>query len=208
MLFTPDICYICGEKLNDIINKDHVPPKLFYPPQLRKTKAYNQLDKIQVHQGCNTAYREDEEYFVHTFAPFLNTTRTGKLLRQHIATTFQKGRNVNLGQMISNEFAFTYGSLQLPSGKMINHFNINRISRVLDKISRGLHYIDNKSFLKHDLTYHVLAIKQFSDVQPQLFNYFDKSKNIGKYPDIMDYSNIKIDNNCLVWLFIFWDYVI
>jgi hypothetical protein len=66
-LRAPSHCYLCGKHLTAPINVDHVPPKLFFPEELRK--GLNLLT-IPAHVACNEAWRMDEEYFIHTLLPF------------------------------------------------------------------------------------------------------------------------------------------
>jgi hypothetical protein len=63
-----DVCYLCGLELVEPIDLDHVSPRQFYAPEVRKTHN-PQLRTIPVHAECNKAFQKDEDYFVHTITP-------------------------------------------------------------------------------------------------------------------------------------------
>ncbi len=75
----PEICYLCGEKLGGDVGDDHVPPKQFYAERIRKSRRLD-LFTLPVHKERNQAYMMDEEYFVHTLAPVVGDTPTGRAL--------------------------------------------------------------------------------------------------------------------------------
>ncbi len=54
-----NICYLCGEPLDEDIDRDHVPPKQFYAKGIRKKHDPN-LFILPVHSSCNKAYQKDE----------------------------------------------------------------------------------------------------------------------------------------------------
>src|SRR5262245_47178100 len=68
----PKFCYLCGLELTGEINDDHVPPRQFYAQELRQAHNPNLLT-IPAHKSCNASYQQDEEYFVHTMIPLLET---------------------------------------------------------------------------------------------------------------------------------------
>jgi hypothetical protein len=64
------ICYLCGKVIENKpkddpmgLSWDHVPPKQFYPKQIRETQNLN-LDLVPSHKMCNENYKKDEEYFL------------------------------------------------------------------------------------------------------------------------------------------------
>jgi hypothetical protein len=63
-------CYLCRKPLEEPTSPDHVPPKLFFPEDLRKKYKLTELLTIRVHHACNQEWRLDEEYFIHTLLPF------------------------------------------------------------------------------------------------------------------------------------------
>ena len=63
-----DICYLCGNKLEVVIDRDHVTPKQFYAKRLMKKHSQN-LPTLPVHSARNKSYQKDEDYFVHSITP-------------------------------------------------------------------------------------------------------------------------------------------
>ena len=83
-------CYLCGKPLEEPTSPDHVPPKLFFPEDLRKKYKLTELLTIRVHHACNQKWRLDEEYFIHTLLPFARGTESGMRRRHsHSANTRQ-----------------------------------------------------------------------------------------------------------------------
>jgi hypothetical protein len=86
-------CYLCGKPLMGPVNVDHVPPKLFFPDELRK--GLNLLT-IPTHVACNEVWRMDEEYFVHTLVPLARGTPSGNAAIRQSLRKYEAGRNLPL----------------------------------------------------------------------------------------------------------------
>lgn len=56
------VCYLCGELVREDVSDDHVPPKQFFAPIIRKNENLDQLVTLPTHKACNEAYARDEEY--------------------------------------------------------------------------------------------------------------------------------------------------
>src|SRR5688500_10251791 len=67
-------CYLCGEVITreQNWNRDHVPPKRVFGSAIRNEFQPN-LAWLPTHVECNSSYREDEEYFVASFAGHVST---------------------------------------------------------------------------------------------------------------------------------------
>ena len=50
-------CYLCGEALSAPINRDHVPPRRFFAPELRKKFKVTELITLPTHVSCNERWR-------------------------------------------------------------------------------------------------------------------------------------------------------
>jgi len=63
-------CYLCRKPLEEPTSPDHVPPKLFFPEDLRKKYKLTELLTIRVHHACiarhkpGPAWRETRVAFV------------------------------------------------------------------------------------------------------------------------------------------------
>jgi len=144
-----EICYLCGNKLDEEIDRDHVPPKQFYSKQLRKKHNPN-LFTLPVHPACNKSYQKDEDYFVHSIAPLTKGSYSGDGIWNDIVHQFQRPQGQRIGQMISREFDDRPFGLYLPNGKVLKRFDGERVWRVVWKILRGLFFKEYNRFLPED----------------------------------------------------------
>jgi hypothetical protein len=133
----PTHCYLCGKPLAPPTNVDHVPPKLFFPDELRK--GLNLLT-IPTHAACNEAWRLDEEYLVHTLLPFARGSQSGDAAIRQSFRKYKEGRNVPLLNMVLNEFKHVVNGVYLPANRVAKKIDANRFHDALYKIIRGLHF--------------------------------------------------------------------
>jgi hypothetical protein len=133
-------CYLCGKPLGGPINVDHVPPKMFYATDVRKTYNLSKLITVPVHAACNTAWQKDEEYFVNTLLPVTRGSVSGDALWADYRRRLRSRRNVPLANMVLKEFKHQIGGVLLPRSKVAKTFNGERVWGVIWKIIRGLHF--------------------------------------------------------------------
>jgi hypothetical protein len=202
-------CYLCGEHLAAPINVDHVPPKLFFPEELRK--GLNLLT-IPTHVACNEAWRMDEEYFVHTLLPFARETQSGDAAIRQSFRKYRDGGNVPLVNMVMDEFKHVVGGVHLPANRVAKMIDSNRFHDVLYKIIRGLHFHHTGEILAPhwSLTYTVTAPRE---TPPDFFvAYAESGRGLsrGKYPSIFAYVFDKFPdvNDLHFWAFLLWDNII
>src|SRR5438270_716368 len=100
----PDLCYLCGGPLTKPKNNDHVPAQQMFPPALRKAHGPLQLLTIPVHTKCNSAYKADEDYFVHTLMPFARGTVAGDAVYHQVLSAYRAGHNAGLVKKVLGEF--------------------------------------------------------------------------------------------------------
>jgi hypothetical protein len=134
----PDICYLCTRQLTPPVNQDQVPGQQFFPPALRKEHGPLQLLTIPVHTSCNSAYKADEDYFVHSLMPFARGTVAGDAVYSHVLSAYRAGHNAGLVKKVLGEFDRRPSGLVLPGNKVVKRFDGDRIQRVAWKIVRGL----------------------------------------------------------------------
>jgi len=75
----PDLCYLCGKTLSKPTDKDHIPLKGLFPPEIRKKHKRTKLITVRVHKACNESYHSDEQYFIYSLYPFAVGTYVGGL---------------------------------------------------------------------------------------------------------------------------------
>jgi hypothetical protein len=125
--------------------------KQLWAPELRKKRA-PQLLTIPVHKACNSAYQHDEDYFVKAILPFLPNSYAGNVLFRKTISEYHRGRNRLLMQKVLREFDPRPSGLALPNDKIAKRFEGARISRVVWKIVRGLHFHHTNQVLPTDWT--------------------------------------------------------
>jgi hypothetical protein len=97
-------CYLCGKPLAPPVNMDHVPPRLFFASEIRREYKLTKLLTLPVHQDCNSAWRLDEEYFVHTLLPLARGSTSGEAAHKDFMARYRAGRNILLATQVKNEF--------------------------------------------------------------------------------------------------------
>lgn len=202
------ICYLCGNVLEEDIDRDHVPPKQFYAKNLRKKHSPN-LFTLPVHSACNKSYQKDEDYFVHSIAPLTKGSYSGNGIWHDISHQFKKSRGQRIGQMILKEFEDRPSGLYLPRGKVVKRFDAERVWRVVWKIVRGLFYREFTRFLPED-TPKVFKLVSVGDKPPPEFEAVQNTPSKGQYPNVFDYKYIVMPEleNFHFWAMLFWDRLI
>src|SRR5260370_39749494 len=110
------MCDPCGNQLVPPINADHPVMQQLFAPEIRR-KYSPQLITLDVHKACNTAYKNDEDYFVRTLVPFARGSEAGNAIYAKVLLDFRAGKQVLLYKMILREFDPTPSGLVLPGGK-------------------------------------------------------------------------------------------
>ena len=131
------LCYLCGNPIleGEDWNRDHVPPKRIFPSRIRKQFS-PKLEWLPTHSTCNSSYREDEEYFVVSFAGHVQTPIAREVMKD-VTDAARKGHGVGLIREILGRF----GKVQGPRGEMLYSFDGARTDRFFWKLIRGLYYL-------------------------------------------------------------------
>ena len=204
-----EVCYLCGLRIKDDKNYDHIPPRQFFATEIRKSNNPN-LTTLPTHRRCNSSFQPDEDYFVHTHLPFIKKSYSGSHIYEDAKKRFSKGRNVGLIHKILKEFDSNPSGLVLPSDKIIKRFEGRRIRRVVWKILRGLYYIENHLVLPEETDKRIFYTLP-DDTPPDIFPLLSESPCKGKYPGVFDYRYVihkaeEITFN--IWGLLFWDRII
>ena len=207
------ICYLCGEAIesnlkNDPmeLSMDHIPPKQFYPKQIRKIQNLN-LDKAPSHKMCNENYKEDEEYFYHSLYPIItiNNPRMGSLCSQDIQRRAQKPQTRNIIQKIlSTAVTKTEGGIHLPNG--LSRFTLDggRIERVAAKIARGILFSSTGRYFREQQIIHMVCYDdpfQFVKLFKPILQF---APFAGGYPAVFAHSHIDQGKGFRLLLMMFW----
>jgi len=202
------ICYLCGQELEQEVDRDHVPPKQFYSSNIRKNHNPNLLT-LPVHRPCNKSYQKDEDYFVHSIAPLTKGSYSGNQIWQDISNQFKRPQGQRIGQMILKEFESRPSGLYLPKGKVAKRFDPERVWRVVWKITRGLFFKEHGRYLPDEIPNHYSVISVGEKTPPE-FEIVRNTPSRGQYPAVFDYKFVTIPelDNFHFWAMLFWDRLI
>ncbi|PKL49186.1 MAG: hypothetical protein CVV39_03225 [Planctomycetes bacterium HGW-Planctomycetes-1] len=171
------LCYLCGQTIepklrNDpmALSMDHVPPRQFYPKQIRRTENLN-LNIAPSHKRCNEAYKNDEEYFYHSLYPIIakNNPQLGNLVAQDIQRRSLKQQTPAIIQRIlSTKSTVTKGGIHLPNGLSQFALDGKRIERVAAKIARGILFLSTERYFEEQ---QIIRIDFYDDLNNFLKTY-------------------------------------
>ena len=167
-------------------NRDHVPPKRIFARAVLREHNTN-LEWLHTHQACNGAYREDEEYFVVSFAGHVSTP-TAAAVMEDIRRGAAKGHLVGLIKDVLRRFGKVLG----PKGERVYTRDNPRVERALWKIFRGIYSLNSSTFLQEQ---HVRVIKlapPHSDPSEleglEWFSVVRDTDPLAKYGAVFDYK--------------------
>ena len=205
-----DICYLCGELLDQKnISDEHIPPRQIYARDIRKNHDLSRLITLPTHKACNQSYQKDEDYFVVSLAPFVVGSYTGRAVFDDILQQLKREEGRRLFQKSLDEF----GKVILPNGWMVKGLDPVRIPRIFWKIIRGLFFFETKRFLPENTPWFINVFgESFLQESPPLFSYVRNTPSRGKYTGAFDYkyNKISVADQCHLWLWamLFWDSII
>lgn len=204
---TSELCYLCEQKLDSDVNKDHIPPRQFFPKSLRESNNLN-LFTLPTHTACNKAYQSDEEYFVNSLGPLAMTTTTGNALWKDISKSLYRPKAEKLKKMILSEFVAN-PTIHLPNGLIKKETNDIRTHNVIWKITKGLYFKEFNKILPDKTLYRIQIYSRIVDV-PEEFEIVKRAKSKGNYPEIFDYKYVIFPeiSNFNAWGFLLWSHFI
>ncbi len=203
------LCYLCGEPLADEVDRDHVPPQMFFARPLRQQHNMG-LATLPTHVKCNRSYRTDEEYFAYTVSPLAMDSVSGRAMTEEMGRRFREGRNQPLALSVLREFEDRPSGLYLPSGKIIKRLNAARVNRILWKITRGLFCLERREVLPETIS-RAVSIYGPDDEFPNRYDLVLVEPSRGKYPGAFDYKYKVMElgeTRLALWAMLFWDRVI
>ena len=190
-------------------NREHVPPLQFFPREARK-KLNPQLDTLEVHTACNTAYKHDEEYFAYSVGALAGETAAGGALWRDQSRRFKEDRLKDLAMKALGEFVRRPGDPEPPEGMALKRVDRKRASRVVWKIVKGL-YTLNRNEVLPDETDKIIEMAEPGRELPPEYKYVLAQKSQGRYMGVFDYKSVVVGGEKLkveMWALLFWDCVI
>lgn len=143
-----DRCVYCGSKSN--LTRDHIPPRALFgkPPP-------NNLITVPACKECNSGASKDDEYFVSRLAlrdeAYQNSDARDAMMR--FVRSLEKPKQMGLRRAFTKSLfevpQFTTSGLYIGKRGGVN-VDLVRLSRVADRIVRGLYFHETKSRLPRD----------------------------------------------------------
>jgi len=194
------------------VSVDHVPPKQFFAPNLRKGLNLSKLVTLPAHGACNEAYSHDEEYLTWALSAIaIGSPPADAVVAYHAAKTM-RGQSRPLAQKIMGHFDHRPSGLYLPRGLVTVRLEGDRIKRVLWKIVRGLHMIEHSEFIAEDELNCLELIEPESDPsdRDELWERVKAEPSLASYAGVFDYKYLYLavgDQEMHVWGMLLWDRV-
>jgi len=210
----PDpICYLCGNPVEHQttddqmkLSMDHVPPKQFFPKEVRIDEKLN-LQKVPSHEKCNNEYKDDEDYFYHSLYPLVANTNPN--MAQVIFKDFaRRSRSPQTPAMLrsifSNASRTTTGGIILPANKVEINVDLARIERIAGKIARGVLFLSKQTFFPESNIVDMRLCEQESQV-PEMYQLSWKAASIeSSYPKVFSYKYFAFNRHHIISL-LFWE---
>lgn len=206
------ICCLCGNPivkgdLSNSASKDHVPPKQFYPEELRKTKNLN-LWTVPTHKCCNGSYREDEEYFYLSMLSIVNDNAPiGQMIFSDLKRRKHKPQiQAVMRKILKTSTTVTEEGILLPPGCCMLNIDKIRIQRIVIKICQGLFFRDKKLYMPCKNCIDINLYSKLSDV-PEFYELsWHGAESKAACNDVFSYRGFHFENLYVLSL-LFWESV-
>ena len=142
---------------------------------------------LATHTTCNSPYREDEEYFVVSFAGHVQTPMANAVMND-LKKAALKGHGVGLIRDVVSRF----GRVQGPRGETMYSYDSARTDRFLWKLIRGLYFLHLECVLPEKAIgeIHLVGPKQPRDSIERLawFPTVRDTEPLAVYGRVFDYK--------------------
>ncbi len=204
-------CVYCGASSD--LTKDHVPPKALFP------KPRPKLITVPCCRDCNSSFQRDDVYFSQMLIRREDLAKNKDIIKliPNIKKSYLRPEQAAFTQSIQrNAIAVqkvTSSGLYIGTG-VAYIVDERRIVNVIERITKGLFYNDKGYHLPFNYTIRCITEDYYSrlkiDEQQEINNKFiipftkinpkEIGENIFKYYVYFTEE----DNNCSVWLFVFY----
>jgi hypothetical protein len=182
------MCYLCSCPIDakaEKWNRDHVPPERFYARALKD--QFRNLHWLPTHVICNSDYRLDEAYFTTAFAGHAKSSM-GRAVFEDFRRARAKGHDIGLLKTILSQF----GKEALPDGRITFAYDHARVSRIVWKLVRGIHFMTCDRLLPVERSA-VIAILLPDDFRTAHESYawwpaVRDTDALGVHPEVLDYK--------------------
>jgi hypothetical protein len=182
------ICYLCNEPIepDQRWNRDHVPFARLFAKRIRE-QLNPDLEWLHAHEECNSAYKEDEEYFVTAFVGHINTESANAVMED-----LGRGARAGHGRGLIKSIINSFGQVVGPNGEMLFQYDANRVRRAVWKLVRGLYTLGTKQVLPEKPLGKISLVNP-ANVPADLaqlpwFPAVRDTEPLGRYEDVFDYK--------------------
>jgi hypothetical protein len=183
--------------------RDHVPPRSFFPPSVRRHKNLSRLDVVWAHKKCNKSYELDEEYFLQSLAPLARRTEVGPALWERIDKPILTLREVKLQTQIAREF------WRDPRGRVRKTWDRERVNRVVRKWVRGLWFLRFENVLPPEWRYDVAFYDPVNRPPQEMMAAIENDPSWGFYPELFFFKTSRATEYPVqAWTFFLWDWFV
>jgi hypothetical protein len=139
----PHICAYCGS--SDSLTKDHVPPKNLFP----KPRPHN-LVKVLACNNCHSQTSKDDEYFrlKILMRNGISSNLAARVVWNTVLRSLSKSEAIGFRRKTLSDFRVI--NIKTPSGLYVDrklgyNVNMNRIRSVVQRIVRGLYFVESEN---------------------------------------------------------------
>ena len=201
------ICYLCGKPIKDKSSDDHVPPKQFYPKEIRESENLN-LQLAPSHGQCNNDFKDDEEYFYASLYPLVdkyNPDMAAKIFRDFARRCQKSQMPTMLRNIFGDASGTTKGGIHLPAGIVEINVDLCRIQRIAGKIARGALFLSTEKYIPEANIVDMRICPEESEV-PDMYQISWKCAGSikGPHTKVFSYKYMQYDQYHIISL-LFWE---
>ncbi len=209
------LCSLCGQPIaakpgvaSDALSREHVPPRQFYPKEIRKSQQTN-LWVVPTHKRCNEGYRTDEEYFYHSLYVLVQkqNPRMGQVIQRDLMRRRHKPQTPAMARsLLKSVRTITEGGILLPPPVARFDLDRNRVDRVAIKIAQCLFYLREGRYMPR-LNCKDIRLCQSESEVPELYEFSWQGPDMeAVLPTVFSYRCFEFENLHLFSM-LFWEAV-
>jgi len=201
------ICYLCGKPIEGKSSDDHIPPKQFYPKEIRESENLN-LQLVPSHGQCNNGFKDDEEYFYASLYPLVekyNPDMAAKIFRDFARRCQKPQMPAKLRNIYDDVSGMTKGGIHLPAGIVEINVDLCKIQRIAGKIARGVLFLSTEKYVPEANIVDMRICPEESEV-PDMYQISWKCAGSvkGPYHQVFSYKYMQYKQCHIISLF-FWE---
>lgn len=198
------ICYLCGNQIAGKSSDDHVPPKQFYPKEIRENLN---LQLAPSHGQCNNEYKDDEEYFYASLYPLVekhNPKMAAIILRDFVRRCQKPQMPAMLRKIFGDVSGISQGGIILPASIVEINVDLYKIQRIAGKIARGALFLSKEIYVPQSNIVDTRICPEESEV-PEMYQISWKiARSIkGSYHEVFSYKYIQYEEYYIISM-LFW----